>query len=931
MFVMAMSLETNASCNELAPQAHLSYAATKLMKNITEFKRKMSHAAVQPPEDATTPLMTQYLRIKDENPDCLLFFRLGDFYEMFFEDALKASRALDITLTHRGQYKGEDIPMCGVPFHAYEGYLAKLIRKGFHVALCEQTEDPAEAKKRGAKSIVAREVIRIVTPGTVTEDSLLDSRESNYLACIAQTGEGLAVAWLDLAKCEPCTEQTTPDALAATLARINPTELLLTQKLIETPALFETFAPWRDVLTLQPASRFDSENAHRRVLQLYGACDLAAFGDFSRTEVAALGALLDYVALTQKSDLSHLQPPRAFAVSPFVAMDPATRRNLELTRTLAGERRGSLLETIDRTLTSAGARLLAARLAAPLTDISLINQRLDSVSFLLTHQALREQKLRKELSHTPDLERALARLALGRGGPRDLAAIRDALRHAEQIRSALLALKTNEAPLALREAPHALGEHTFLQDKLARALAEDLPLLPRDGGFIAKGFAAQLDELTLLRDDSRRLIAGLQQNYAQAAGVTTLKIRHNNVIGYYIEVSPTNADKLLEKKELFIHRQSLASAIRFTTVELSELERKIGEAADKALALELQLFAALVQEVVARLPDLRQTAEALATLDVTAALAELAAEQAYVRPEVDDSLTFMIKDGRHPVVEQALRRGAEATPFVGNACDLGSTQRLWLLTGPNMAGKSTFLRQNALIALLAQSGSFVPATAAHIGVIDRLFSRVGAADDLARGQSTFMVEMVETAAILNQAGPRALVILDEIGRGTATYDGLSIAWATIEHLHEVNHCRTLFATHYHELTQLAGKLPALFCATMRIREWEHEIIFLHEVAPGIADRSYGIHVARMAGLPATVITRAETVLHGLETGETEHKALDFLENLPLFSASRAKSAEKTHDSPLLDAIRDMNPDELTPKGALEMLYTLKELSTKKPA
>lgn len=877
--------------------------------------------------EATTPLMGQYLAIKAAHPDCLLFFRLGDFYELFFEDAIKASRALDITLTRRGQMNGQDVPMCGVPFHAYEGYLAKLIRKGFHVAICEQTEDPAAAKKRGGKAIVTREVVRIVTPGTVTEDSLLDSRAANYLACVAQNGEGLAVAWLDLASSEPCTEKTTLETLGATLARIGPSEILIAQKTVEAPELFETLAPWRDELTVQANSRFDSDNARRRACQAYEVSELSAYGDFSRTEVTALGTLLDYVALTQKSDLSHLKPPRAVIHAPYVAMDPATRRNLELTRTLSGERRGSLLDTIDRTLTSAGARLLAARLAAPMTDVSLISARQDALAFLLQRADLRAAQ-RKELSHTPDLERSLARLALGRGGPRDLAAVRDALGKAENLRSGLLAHKPEEMPDDLRESTKALGEHSQLQDRLSRALATELPLLTRDGGFIARGYAAQLDDLIALRDDSRRLIAGLQQDYAQASGVSGLKIKHNNVIGYYIEVTPTHADKLLAQKETFIHRQTMASGVRFTTVELSELERKISEAADKALALELQLFADLVKNVMGHLPALRQTAQALAEIDVTAALAELAAEQNYARPVMDESLTFSIKRGRHPVVEQALRRATSPAPFVGNDCDLGSDQRLWLLTGPNMAGKSTFLRQNALIALMAQMGSFVPAEAAHIGVIDRLFSRVGAADDLARGQSTFMVEMVETAAILNQAGERALVILDEIGRGTATYDGLSIAWATIEHLHEVNRCRTLFATHYHELTELASKLPALFCATMRIREWEKEIIFLHEVAPGTADRSYGIHVAQMAGLPKTVIARAETVLHGLETGDTGIKPAHLVESLPLFSVAAAKTAEKKADSALESAIRDLNPDDLTPKEALDKLYELKKLASK---
>lgn len=878
--------------------------------------------ALPTPEEAATPLMGQYLAIKAAHPNALLFFRLGDFYELFFDDAIKASRALDITLTRRGQMNGQDVPMCGVPFHACEGYLAKLIRKGFHVAICEQTEDPAAAKKRGGKAIVTREVVRIVTPGTVTEDQLLDARSANYLACIARTGDGLGLAWLDLASGEPFVEAVGTDTLSMALGRIAPSEILVSDKLVETPELFETFAPWRDVLTLQPVSRFDSENARKRVHETYKVGDLSAYGNFSRGEVAALGALLDYVHLTQKSDLSHLKPPRSVTEAPTLAMDPATRRNLELVRTLAGQSKGSLLDIIDRTLTSAGARMLAARLSAPLTDVAPIEQRLNAVAYLVSNRLVRED-LRAELARTPDLERALARLSLGRGGPRDLAAVRDALTRAEAMRRKLLALDPAGLPQELADCLRGLGEHNLLQDRLTRALAAELPLLARDGGFIARGYAQPLDELVALRDDSRRLIAGLQQKYADLSGISGLKIKHNNVIGYFIEVTPTHADKLMAMKETFIHRQSMASAMRFTTVELGELERKISEAADKALAMELQIFETLVQDVDRHLSGLRTTAEALATLDVTAALAELAQEQNYTRPTIDNTLVFKIRNGRHPVVEQALKQAASPSAFVGNDCDLGASQRLWLLTGPNMAGKSTFLRQNALIAILAQMGSFVPAQSAHIGLIDRLFSRVGAADDLARGQSTFMVEMVETAAILNQAGPRALVILDEIGRGTATYDGLSIAWATIEHLHEINACRTLFATHYHELTQLSDKLAALYCATMKIREWEKEVIFLHEVAAGTADRSYGIHVAQMAGLPTAVIDRAQTILEGLEGSKTASKQAQLVDSLPLFSAAAPKKVERIDDSPVREAIRRLNPDEMSPKQALEALYELK--------
>lgn len=871
--------------------------------------------------EPSTPLMVQYMALKAQHADCLLFFRLGDFYELFFEDAVKASRALDIALTRRGQHQGQDIPMCGVPAHAYENYLARLIRQGFRVAISEQTEDPAEAKKRGSKSIVSRDVVRIVTPGTVTEDSLLDARAANYLASLAVAGDDLALAWVDLASGQPCVEEMDAASLGGALARLDAAEILVADKLVEKPELFEVFAPLRDRLTLQPASRFDSDNARRRLQSIYKVSELSSFGDFSRAAIMALGALLDYAELTQKTDLAHLSRPRKISGHDAVAIDPATRRNLELTKTLAGEKQGSLLDVIDRTMTGAGARLLAARLVAPLTDVAVIEKRLDSVGFMVKASQLRLH-LRETLKHAPDMERALSRLVLGRGGPRDLAAVRDALIAAEKMRSALLAV--GGLPDEVKEQAQNLGEHAVVIDRLQRALAADLPMLARDGNFVARGYAPQLDELVMLRDDGRRLIAGLQEKYASASGVAGLKIRHNNVIGYYIEVTPLHADKLLANKETFIHRQTLASAARFTTVELSELERKITEAADKALAVEMQIFADLVGEIVGRSEDLRRTAVALAVMDVAAALGELAVEQNYARPVVDHSLSFAIKGGRHPVVEQALRKNGNKSSFIANDCDLAPRQKLWLLTGPNMAGKSTFLRQNALITLLAQCGSFVPAASAHIGVIDRLFSRVGASDDLARGHSTFMVEMVETAAILNQSGERALVILDEIGRGTATYDGLSIAWATVEHLHEVNRCRALFATHYHELTELTATLPHLKCATMRIKEWQKEIIFLHEVVEGTADRSYGIHVAEMAGLPKAVIARAEQVLKNLESEKTPQgkKTAGKIAALPLFAA---QSTEPPMNPELKSALAALKPDEMTPKAALEAIYRLKTL------
>ncbi len=883
------------------------------------------------PAPAATPMMAQYLEIKQAHPNCLLFYRMGDFYEMFFEDAEQASAALDIALTKRGQHLGQDIPMCGVPVHAADGYLSRLIRKGFKVAICEQMENPAEAKKRGGKSVVKRGVVRLVTPGTITEDELLDARAHNYLAALAEAGGELGLAWLDISTGSFQAEPVTGANLSATLARLAPGEMILSERLLQRPESFEALGALKDRLTPLPAVRFDSANAERRLEEVFAVKALDAFGAFSRAELAAAGALVDYVALTQKGRLPRLLPPRRLAAGTVMEIDAATRRNLELTEALAGGRSGSLLATIDHSVTGAGARLLATRLSAPLTDPAAIAARHDQVAHFIEGAELR-QDLRKRLRRCPDIERALSRLSLGRGGPRDLAAIREALTVAADLRGLLQQGGGSEPSALLDEAVRDLGMHDILIGRLARALAPEPPLQIRDGGAIAAGYDAGLDELRALRDDSRKLIAGLQQRYAQESGVSALKIKHNNVLGYFIEVTPTHADKIsTEGDSPFIHRQTLASAKRFSTVELSELEQKISSAAGRALALELQLFQDLVGEVMERAEVIGTTARALAALDVAAALAELAEEQRWCRPRIDASTAFHITGGRHPVVEAALA-AAQDSGFVANDCRLedgaaGQGGRLWLVTGPNMAGKSTFLRQNALIAVLAQMGSYAPAEAAHIGAVDRLFSRVGAADDLARGRSTFMVEMVETAAILNQAGPRALVILDEIGRGTATFDGLSIAWACLEHLHEVNRCRGLFATHYHELTSLAAKLDSLACHTMRVKEWQGEVVFLHEVTSGAADRSYGIHVAKLAGLPPAATARAEAVLTSLEQGEQAGALARLADDLPLFAAATAPSAEpEARASAVEDALGDINPDELSPREALELLYRLKSLS-----
>jgi DNA mismatch repair protein MutS len=883
-------------------------------------------------EGRVTPMMEQYIEIKTANPDSLLFYRMGDFYELFFEDAEIASRALGIMLTKRGKHLGQDIPMCGVPVERAEEYLHRLIALGHRVAVCEQMEDPAEAKKRGGKSVVKRDVVRLVTPGTLTEDTLLDARRNNFLLSVVgsrssfDAGQArLGLSWIDISTGEFRICECAPDALAAEIARLEPGEIIVSDALHADP----DFIPlWRALDHVMPLTRdvFDGATAERRLADFFGVATTESFGALSRLELTAAAACVTYIERTQIGRRPPLSPPVRESTGASMAIDQATRANLELMKTLGGERRGSLLDCIDRTVTAAGSRLLAQRLASPLTDPAAIARRLDAVEIFVSDGAARADA-RERLKAAPDLARALSRLALQRGGPRDLAAIRDGLAAAFELALRLSSLAAGPAEIA--DAVAALRKpDAALTRMLAAALADELPAFRRDGGFIREGFDTALDETRALRDRSRRVIAQLQAGYCEETGIKSLKIRHNNVLGYFVEVTAQHGEKLMAAplNARFIHRQTLAGQVRFTTTELGELEVKIVSAADRALGLELDIFDRLAAEAIAASRDIKGAAEALAILDADTALAALAVEQDYTRPQIDTSLHFIIEGGRHPVVERALAR---TSPFIANDCNLSPPEkekagRIWLLTGPNMAGKSTFLRQNALIAVLAQMGSFVPARRAQIGVVDRLFSRVGAADDLARGRSTFMVEMVETAAILNQAGERSLVILDEIGRGTATFDGLSIAWASIEHLHEANRCRALFATHYHELTALAAKLPRLHNATMRVKEWQGDVVFLHEVVPGAADRSYGIQVAKLAGLPVSVIERAKLVLAELEADERTKPVKGF-DDLPLFQAARpapVAQADSPHDK-LAAALDALHPDEMSPREALDALYALK--------
>lgn len=882
------------------------------------------------PIGKVTPMMAQFLTIKEEaGDDVLLFYRMGDFYELFFNDAVQAAAALDIALTKRGKHNGAEIPMCGVPVHAAETYLQRLIRKGFRVAVCEQTEDPAEAKKRGSKSVVRREIVRVVTPGTLTEDALLDARGANYILSLYRSHSGdTAIAWADVSDGEFHVCDVKPERLASEIAALTPRELIIPENLYQTPDFMAELALPDIALTPLPMTKFDTRNGERRLKANYDVASLEAFGAFSKTEVSAAGALVDYLELTQAGNPVKLSPPTQRAASGFMAIDPATRASLEIDRTQQGKRQGSLLSVIDKTVTGPGARLLSGRLARPLVNVPDINNRLDAVSFFTNEANIRDD-LRSLLKQTGDLSRAISRIALGRSGPRDMLVIGNSLKMCELILATFSKRALQDVPINVSSALSKISlvdkpDLATLVRDISKAISTDAPILTKQGGFISSGWRPDLDELKKLRDDSRRIVAGLQADYAKTANVPTLKIKHNNVLGYFIEVTPKYADDMLQKgvDSPFIHRQTLVSGVRFTTTELADLDSRISGAADKATALEISIFQEFVERASVLAEQIRSAAIGLATLDVQSALAHWAQDYTATRPLMEDSGVFQIEGGRHPVVEAALKKAGEVG-FTANDCRLDADgkagPRLTLITGPNMAGKSTYLRQNALMFILAQSGSFVPAQKAIIGIADSLFSRVGASDDLSKGRSTFMMEMIETAAILNLAGPRSFVILDEIGRGTATFDGLSIAWATAEHLHTVNKARALFATHYHELTDLAENLEAGSNACLHAKEWDGDLIFLHDVKPGAADKSYGVQVARLAGLPPNAVARAREVLSRLEN--THDRTEDRLGSLPLFSSAAPTTPIKVSQTEI--ALKNLDVDTLSPRDALDLLYDLK--------
>lgn len=847
-------------------------------------------------------MIAQYLALKAQADGCLLFFRMGDFYELFFDDAETAAKSLDITLTSRGEHAGQPIPMCGVPHHAADAYLARLIRAGHRVAIAEQMENPADAKKRPGKSLVARAITRIVTPGTLTEETLLEAGQANWLAAVCDGG----LAWLDLSTGEFGTQPVAAGEMAAALARLAPSEVIHAASAAAPPG-------WPT--TARPDGDFSARRAEAALTAHFGVATLEGYGAFSAAEIAAAGALLAYAKATAIDAVPLLGAPRAMLPDSVMAIDAATRASLEIARTAKGARAGSLEATVDRTVTAAGRRQLAADLGAPLTGSADITARLDMVQWFAAHPTARP-RTRQRLAAAPDIARALSRIAMGRWAPKDLAAVRDGLAAALMLKAELLApLLPELLPELLTATLGKIGAHGALHDQLARTLVASPG--QEVAGSVAPGHDASLDALRAAATDGRAAIAALETAFRTATGIAALKVKYNGVLGYHIEVASKAADPLMAADSGFIHRQSLAGQMRFGHPDLATLASRIANAADHALTCEAAHLDVLRGAVLREATTLAQTAQALARLDVAAALAELAVSEGWVHPTIDDSTAFHIRSGRHPVVEAAMR-----TRFVANDCDLGADKRVWLVTGPNMAGKSTFLRQNALIAILAQAGSFVPAEAAHIGIIDRLYSRVGASDDLAQGRSTFMVEMVETAAILSGATRRSLVILDEVGRGTSTYDGLAIAWAVLEAVHDDLQSRCLFATHYHELTALKPKLKSLACVHSRVREWKGDLVFLHQIAPGAADKSYGLAVARLAGVPQPVLARARSVLARLEANREKTGGLAAgLTELPLFSNAAAAPAQ----DPVLQALEALDIDSTTPREALDILADLKAM------
>ena len=870
----------------------------------------------------TTPMFQQFMKVKAEHDDCLLFFRMGDFYELFFEDAVIASNELDIALTSRGQYDGKPVPMCGVPYHSYMPYLEKLTKKNYKIAICEQVESPKDAKIRGGyKAIVQREVVRIVTPGTLTEEVLLEADKNNFLLCISYSKNNIGLSWIDISTGEIYTELCSKQNFLTSISRVRPKEILaIDNKLIEENNYIEVLKNTFDCIITPVAQNItNSKKAEKLICLNYGVKSLDSFGSFTENEIMSCWSLLDYVSLTQKGNIPPIRFPKSIKNESTMQIDNSTRKSLEINQTLSGNKKGSLIDSVDFTLTAVGARQLDKDISAPLTNVNAIDERLDLIEFFVESQAIRNS-IRKILKSSADIDRSKARIILSRGGPRDLQSIKLGIEAAHNLADILDNMKLKKIPKLLTEVISNLKKCLPLLKSIENILSDNLPLFAKDGGFVKKGYSKELDKVTSFRDESRQHIIEMESEERIKTGLSTLKIKYNNVLGHFFEITQLQKKKFLQMEgvERFIPRQSLKGVSRFVTDELSKLSEEISNSAEKAIDIELKIFEDIRVTIENQHNDLASISYAISRLDVASSLAEIATLYSFVRPSILEDQSLEIIEGRHPSVELSMRKSGEDS-FYSNNCNLNNEDKIWLITGPNMAGKSTFLRQNALITILAQAGSFVPAKKASIGIVDSLFSRVGSSDDLASGRSTFMVEMLETASILNQAGKKSLVIMDEVGRGTSTYDGLSLAWAILEHLHNDSNSRTLFATHYHELTKLADSLKSLSCHTMKVKEWKNKVIFLYTVEKGVAKGSYGIHVASLAGIPNSVLERAKNILD-------EYESLDKTSSFEKIEKKQLSQETKNNDTKniLNSIISDINAtdiDSLSPREALEKLYT----------
>lgn len=847
--------------------------AEKENKEITESKPKSSNL---------TPMLQQYIDIKEKYADYLLFFRMGDFFELFFEDALTASKALDIVLTKRGKKNdGDDIPMCGVPVHAYESYLNKLVRQGFKVAICDQTETPEQAKKRGGyKAIVNREVIRIITPGTVTEENLLESKSSNYLLCAFDTKDKLVLAYSDISTGEFYVRRVKKQNSIAEILKIGASEVILPEHLLEESNFREFFNNNPKLITSFNKGYFESKRAERKIKSFYNIVTLEGVGFFDKAEISAIGGLLEYIEITQIDKKPKLSYPEKRDEKKHLELDLATINNLEIFKNTEGDKKFSLCNSIDNTVTALGSRGLQKLLKNPFAEKSEIERRLDAVEFFNKNLQL-SSNLKEILQEFADVERILSRVYLGRANPRDMVSLKNSIFASLNIKSEFFNFG-DEKPSNIRNLFENIPTLDELYIILNQALSEEAPYGLNDGGIIKGGFNPKLDSYRNARQSAELEKEALQQKYIEQTGINNLKIKENNVIGMFVEVTANNADKIPSH---FIHRQTLATNVRYTTDELREIENELINAKTYSIALEKEIFEELRVKIIAEADRLIQICNIVSELDIFINFALLALANDYVKPTITTDNKVDIKNGRHPVIESFINynNNRDINEFIPNDLVLNKGDNLWLLTGPNMSGKSTFLRQNALIIIMAHIGCYVPAESAEIGITDRIFSRVGASDNLAKGHSTFMVEMVETATILNNATARSFIILDEIGRGTATFDGVSIAWSVLEYIATNIKACTLFATHYHELTELEKQVPALSCHRTKISEFEGEVIFQHKIEQGAASDSYGIHVAKIAGLPVEVTARADKILSILQARNKGNAIEVITEELPLFS------------------------------------------------